>query len=161
MTYLHDHGIGATRAGEKMGHEFDGPLRGRKANAREVPARQMVETFEREGKMGAALVVGYGVNFVHDDGFDRCKHFAASRRGQQDVERFWSGDQNVRRTRQHGSALMRERVAGAHGGANFRHEHAALSGELQNFAKGDFEVFLNVVAKRFERGHVKNFGAVG
>src|SRR6267378_4483612 len=46
MTYLHDHGIGATRAGEKMGHEFDGLLRGRKANAREVPAGQMVETFE-------------------------------------------------------------------------------------------------------------------
>jgi len=47
-----------------MGHEFDGLLRGRKANAREVPAGQMVETFEREGKMGAALVVGHGVNFV-------------------------------------------------------------------------------------------------
>jgi len=40
-------------------------------------------------------------------------------------------------------ALMRERVAGAHGGANFRHEHAALSGELQKFHQGGFRGFLN------------------
>ena len=79
--------------------------------------------------MDAAFVVGYGVDFVHDDGFHRSQDLAALCGSQQDVKGFRSGDQNVRWTCQHGATLVRERVPGAHGGANFRHEHSALSGE--------------------------------
>jgi hypothetical protein len=77
------------------------------------------------------------------------------------VQRLWSGDQDVRRADEHGAALVGEGVSGAHRGANFGHEHAALSRELQDFAERGLEVFLNVVAKGFERGDVEHFGAVG
>ena len=55
---------------------------------------------------------------------------------------------------------MRERVAGADGGANLRHQQAAFAGHLQNFAKRNFEVLLNVVAEGLQRRDVQNFGAV-
>ena len=85
---------------------------------------------------------------------------AALFRGQQDVERFRRGDQNVRRAPQHGAALVHQRVAGAHGHADFRHQQAALAGLLQDFAERDLEIFLNVVAQRLERRDVEDFGCV-
>ena len=62
--------------------------------------------------------------------------------------------------RQHGAALMREGVSRTHGSANLRHEHAALSGELQNFAQRNFQVLLNVVTQCLEWRHVENFGLI-
>ena len=111
--------------------------------------------------MRAALVVGDGVNFVDDDGFDGAENFAALRGGEQNVERFGRGDQNVRRACSMARRSCIERVAGAHGGANLRHQEAALAGELQNFAERSFEIFLNVVAERLERRDVEDFGVVG
>ena len=58
------------------------------------------------------------------------------------------------------AALVGKRVSSAHSGANFGHQHAALSGELQDFAQRNFQVFLNVVAERFERRDVENFCTV-
>ena len=79
-------------AGQKIGYQFDGLLRGRKANAWEALACQMVESLERERQVRAALVVGDRVDFVHDDGFDGAQDFATSRGGQQDVKRLRRGD---------------------------------------------------------------------
>jgi len=55
---------------------------------------------------------------------------------------------------------VRERVASADGGADFGHKHSALASELEDFAERDFQIFLNVVAKRLERRNVKNLGTV-
>ncbi len=63
--------------------------------------------------------------------------------------------------RQHRAPLMRERVTCTHCGANFRHQDSALPRELQNFAEGNFQVFLNVVTQRLKRRYIENFGAVG
>ena len=57
-------------------------------------------------------------------------------------------------------ALVHQRVAGAHGGADLRHQQAALARHLQNFAERNFEVLLDVVAERLERRDVEYFGAV-
>src|SRR5215472_14903859 len=110
--------------------------------------------------MSAALVVSDGVDFVDDHRPDSSQNFAASPSGQQDIERLGSGDQNVRWMCEHGAAFVRERVAGAHCSANLRHEHAALSRELQNFAQRTFQVLLNVVAESLEWRYVKNFGLI-
>ena len=134
-------GSGRAAATQKMRDEFDRFLRGGKTDARQRFAGQMVEAFEREREMGAAFVVGHGVDFVHDDGFDGSEDFAAFRGGQEDVKRLGSSDQDVRRARQHRAALVGERVSGAHGGANLRHEDAALSGELQEFRRAEFPDF--------------------
>ena len=54
-----------------------------------------------------------------------------------------------------------QRVAGADGGADLRHEQAALAGERENFAERSFQIFLDVVPQRFERRNVENLRAVG
>ena len=111
--------------------------------------------------MRAALVVRDSMNFVDDDRFDRFENFAAFSCSKQNVKRFRRGDENVRRSREHLAALVHERVARAHRGADFRHQQAAFGGELHDFAERDFEVFLDVVAERFQRRNVKNFKPVG
>ena len=97
MADLHDFWGDEVCAGQKIGHEFNGLLSCGKANARKTFAGQMIEAFERERQMCPALVVCNGVDFVHDDGLDGPQDLAAPRGGQQDVERFWSRYQNVRR----------------------------------------------------------------
>jgi hypothetical protein len=119
-----------------------------------------LQTLQREREMRAALVVGHGVDFVHDHGFDIAQDGAASFRRQQDVERFGSRNQNMRRPLQHGAALVHQGVAGANRGANLRHQQAAVTRHLKNLPQRSFKIFLDVVAQRLERGDVKDFGAV-
>ena len=85
--------------------------------------------------MRAALVVGDGVNLVHDQRFHRAQVFAAFRGGQQNVKRFGRRHQNVRRPLLHGAAFVHQRVAGAHRRADFGHQVPALARQLQNFAE--------------------------
>ena len=84
--------------------------------------------------MRTTLVVSHGMNFVHNDGFNIAKNRPALFRRQQDVEGLGRSYQNVRWTFQHGSALMHERVAGADGGADLRHQQPALARHPQNLA---------------------------
>src|SRR5215470_2689441 len=110
--------------------------------------------------MRATLVVGYGVNFVHDHSFYIAQDLPAALGGEQDVERLGGGDQDVRRAFEHGPALLHEGVAGADGGTDLRHEQPALAGELKNFRQRAFEIFLDVVTKGFERGDIEDFGTI-
>ncbi len=66
----------------------------------------------------------------------------------------------MRWMRQHYTPLLRKRVTRANRRANFRHQDSALPSELQNFAKGNFQVLLDVVAQRLQRRYVENLGAV-
>ncbi len=66
---------------------------------------ERVEALEAEGQVGAALVVGDGVDLVDDDGVDAAQVLAALLRGEQDVERLRGGDEDVGRRLQHGAAL--------------------------------------------------------
>ncbi len=143
-----------------MADQFDRLLRGRKADSGERLRGERFEAFERKREMRAALVVGDGVDFVHDHGANGAQQFPALSRREQNVERFRRGDQNVRRALLHREAVVDERVAGAHGGANFGHQEAALVGQLENFSQRDVQILLNVVAQRFQRRNVQDFGLI-
>ncbi len=95
-----------------------------------------VEAFEREGEMGAAFVVGYGVDLVDDDGADAAEVFAGFAGGEEDVEGFGGGDEDVGRVAEHGGALFGEGVAGADAGADLRAEVAALRGLVAESRRG-------------------------
>ena len=153
-------GAGAAVAGQEMSHFFDRLLGGGKADAHRRTISQRLQPLQRKRQVRAALVVGHGVDFVDDDGFDIAQNRAALFRGQQNVERLGRRDQNVRRPLQHGPALMHQRVAGADRGANLRHQQAALARHLQNLAQRPFEIFLDVVAQRLQRRDIQHFGAV-
>ncbi len=93
LAYLDDGGGFAVGmdSGEEIGDEFDGVLGGGEADSlrrrgeagQELAGAEAVfagdegvEAFEREGEVGAAFVVGYGVDFVDDDGADAAEVFA-------------------------------------------------------------------------------------
>ena len=110
--------------------------------------------------MRSAFVIGNGVDFIHDDRFDVAQNRAALIRGQQNVERLWRGNEDVRRALEHGAPLGHERVATADRGANLRHEQAALAGHGENFSQRNFEVFLDVVAQCLQWRDVKDFSSI-
>ena len=117
-----------------------------------------VEALEREHEVGAALVVGHGVDFVHDDGANAGEIGAGFLRGEEDEEGLGRGDEDVGRLLEHGAAFGGKRVAGADRGANGRAEVAALKGELLYLLQWLFEVLADVVGERFERRDVDDFG---
>ena len=160
MTDVHDRRSGTPRAGRGSAR----PLRSASAwpTGRCVSAtvRPAVQPLQRERQVRAALVVGDGVNFVHDDRLDVAQDGAAAVGGEQDVQRLRRGHQDVRRALEHLAPLFHQRVAGADGGANLRHQHAALGGQRQDFAQRAVEVLLDVVAQRLQRRDVEDFGAV-
>src|SRR5258707_4979366 len=151
MTYLHNRGIGPIVSSQKMSQELDRFLGRRETDPRQALASQTIETFQRKRQMGTAFVVSYGMDFIHDDRVNGPQDFAALRRSKQDVEGFRSSYQNMRRRRQHGAALMRKRISGAHCSTNLRHQDPALPGDLQDFSPWNFQVFLNVIVQTLER----------
>jgi hypothetical protein len=92
-----------------------------------------VEAFERQGKVSTAFVVGYSMDLVDDDRANATEVFPALAGGEEDVERFGGGDEDVWRVAEHGGTLFGEGVAGADAGADLRAEVAALECQLLDF----------------------------
>jgi hypothetical protein len=118
-----------------------------------------VETFERKSQMGTALVVGYRVNFVDDDGLNTTKMLPALAGGEKDIKRFGCSDENVRRVAEHGSAFFWKRVACADTGADLWTKVPALHCQLLDLGEGCIEIFLDVVREGLERANVENLRA--
>ena len=111
--------------------------------------------------MHAALVVANRVNLIDYQVTHVAKHFAALPRGEQEKKRLGGGDQNVWRPSEHGLALVRGRVAGAHqrmnGGRREIHHKRRLLDAVQRL----LQIAMNVVIERFERRDVKRVNAAG
>src|SRR6476646_6423607 len=157
VTDIDDDWIRASVSCEKMRNVFNRLLRRRKTDADRRPMRQRLKPLERKREMRAALVIGYGVNFINDYGLNISQDGPALFRREEDVERLRRGNEDVRWAFEHGPALVHKRVTGRDGSANLRHEQAALSRHLKNFAERGFEVLLNVVAEGLERRDVEDF----
>ena len=128
VTDVDDDRISTSITREKMRDIFNWFLGRRQADAKGWPIREMFEPFERKRKVRAAFVIGDGVDFVHDYGFNIAQNLSAALGCEQNIKRLGRRDQNVRRMFEHRPPLMHERVAGSDRGANLRHEQAALSG---------------------------------
>ncbi len=166
VAYVDDHGIrasllfiGVTR--QETRYLLDRLLGGGQADARGRALGQRFQAFEREREMDSTLVIGDGMDFVDDHGFDVAQDGAAFLGGEENIKRLGRRHQDVRWTLEHEAAIFGERVAGADGGANLRHQEAALTGHLEDFPERDLEVLLDVVAERLEGGDVEDFSTVG
>ncbi len=159
MPDVHDRGRGTVRTGEEARDLFNRLLRRRQSDAR-GRRRQQVQPLQRQRQVRAALVVGDGVDFVHDHRLDVPQDGAAAVGGEQDVQRFRRGHQDVRRPLDHLAPLLHQSVAGADGGADLRHQQAALARQRQDFAQRAVEILLDVVAQRLQRRDVEHFGRV-
>ena len=94
--------------------------------------------------MRSALGPGDGVDLVEDDGLDPMQRLARLR-GQQEVERLRSRDEDVGRALEHPPALVGRRVARAHADGE-------LGAQPRERAP---QVPLDVVVERLERGDVE------
>ena len=97
--------------------------------------------------MGAALVVGDGVNLVQYEGPDSRKGSAPALRGQQDVQRLRGGYQDVGRLLCHALPFGCLGVSGAYGSAYIRQEAPRLLGQSLYLLQRRGQVLLNVVGE--------------
>ena len=107
----------AVGTAEETGDFFKGALGGGEADALDFAAGEGFEALEREGHVCAALRRDEGVDFIDDDGFDRAEGFAGVG-GEEEVEGFWRGDEDVAGVLGEAGAVSRGGVAGAD--ADFR-----------------------------------------
>ena len=74
---------------------LDGLLGGRQADANHRLLGKSAQALHRQGKVGAAFVVGHSVDFIEDQGVDAPQSAPAAARGEQDVQRLGRGDEDV------------------------------------------------------------------
>ena len=160
MTDVDDVGVGA----QELGDFLDGLDGGREADALGTDSdlgRKRVQAGQRERQVRAALIVGDGVNFIDDHGAGGPQHGSGFLGGQQDVERFGRGDEDVRAMLTHLLAFVGGGIAGADGSAYGIELDALARGELGDFGQRYFEVLVDVVAQSFEGRDVDDLGLVG
>src|SRR6266851_1336255 len=110
--------------------------------------------------MRAAFVIGHSMDFIHDHGVYVTEDLTAFPCGKKNVERLRRCYQNMRRSFEHCLALTGKSVTGADGHAHLWHEQSFLSGQGHDLGQRAFQVFLYVIAQRFERGNIKDLRSV-
>ena len=115
---IDDRAIFRTDSDQKLGDFADRLLRGGQSDAHEIATGKRLQTLERQRQMCAAFVRRYCVDLVDDHGACGRQHLAAGLAGQQDVQGFGRGDDDVRWTPSHLLALALRCISGAHERAN-------------------------------------------
>ena len=122
---------------------------------------ELFQAGERDGEMGAPLVVSDGVDLVDDYGADGLQDAAALFGRKQDEERFGSRDEDVRRLLRHAQPVIGFRVAGAQRGSDRFQGNPVTVGQLADLLQRAIEVLPDVVRKRLERRDIEHGGLVG
>ena len=111
--------------------------------------------------MGAALVVGHGVDLVQDQRMDVLQPSPSALRGQQDVQRLGGGDEDVRRPLGQLLPFRGRGVAGAHRRGDLWYRGSGLLGQGCYLFQWGCQVFLDVVGQGFEGRNVDHLRGVG
>ncbi len=160
--HLHDRGAGTIRMrpGQKIRDQFNGILRRRQTDALRRPAQagergprgqgvfsadKRLQALKTERKMRAAFVIGDRVDLVHNHRVHMAQVQPCLTGGQQQIQRFRRGHQDVRRLLQHGRAILHRGIARAHAGADLRAQIASRQRQLLNLRKWPVEVLLHIV----------------
>ena len=113
-------------AGEERNRRFHGPHRGGQGDALQPLSTQRVQPFQRQGQMHAPLGIHQRVQFVHDDALKAGEHPPALFGGQQKIQGFRRGDENLRGMLGLPGAFCGGGVPGAHGGLHLLFQPQAL-----------------------------------
>ena len=157
----------ATRAGgvsrgrrdsaEEPRHLVERPLRRRQADTLHAPG-DLLEPFQRQCEMRAALGRHERVDLVDDHRVDGTQRFARVR-GQQQVDRLGRGDQDVGGIALKTRALDRGRVSGAYGDRRHTVGIAARGRAVGDAGERGAEVALDVDGERLQRRKVEHAAA--
>ena len=111
--------------------------------------------------MRSPFVAGQRMNFIDDHCFHAAEHFAAFNTREQQVQRFRSGDQQMRRPAEHRRPIAVGGVAGADDGANWLRLVTGIESRLSQFRERHFQIAVDIVRKRPQRGNVNHTNAIG
>ena len=145
---------------QEVGDLGERPHGSREPDALERAAGEPVQTFEGEREVAAPLVAGERVDFVHDDGVRVLQEFPAARRGQEQVERFRGGDQDVGRLPGHAGPVRGRGVAGPEFGADRGQRGARRLRSRGDAGEREFQVPADVRTQRLERRDIDHAGLV-
>ena len=122
--------------------------------------RQRVQTLQRQGQVGPALVGRDGMDLIHDDGPNIAQCLAALLRSQEQEKRFRRRDEDMRRAFEHPLPLPGRRVSRPDIDSDLRHQQASRQSRLGNFKKRLLKILLDVVAQRLQRRDVEHLRAI-
>ena len=147
-------------ADQEARHLLHRLLRGRQADTHQRAAAQRLQPLQRQRQVAAALVVGQGVDLVHDHAAHRAQHRPARGRTEQHVQRFGRGHQNMRRLAAQPGALGLRRVASAHHRADLHFRQTQLGQRRADPGQRRLQVQGDVVGQRLQRRNVDHPGLV-
>ena len=136
-------------ASQEAGNGLQGALCCRQSDALRRFLGEVLQSFEAQREMRAALAPGDRVHLVDDDVFDAAQHLPRGA-GEQQIQGFGRGDQDVRRLARQLTALFLGRVTRPAGNSDYgRCQAQAGRGEL-DAGQGRPEVPLDVVGQCLE-----------
>ena len=139
---------------------LDRPLRRAQPDPLERRARQVFQSLQGEGQVGAPLVGRHGVDLIHDDRPGRRQIPPAALGRQQDIERLRRGDQDVRRIPPHGFPVLRWGVPRPDGNPDLGQGGSPLFRQPADGSQRLPQVLLDVVGKGLQGGNVDDRGLV-
>ena len=120
----------------------------------------MIQTFETDCQMSAALVAGQRMHFIDDDGLDPSQRLMRLA-GEHQEQRFGSGDQDVWWLAAQPPSFGCECVARTNTYADLSTRGAQPLGGAGDAGQGCSKVAFDVDSKRLEWRYVENTGASG
>ena len=123
------------------------------------PAAQRLQPLERKRQVRPPLGRHQGVDLVNDDRLERSQHVARVR-GEQQVQRFGRGDQQIRRLALESGPVRGGRVARANRHRRHGHRHARRRGGLGDADERRAQIALDVDGERLERRDVEDAAAL-
>src|SRR5437660_6993285 len=110
--------------------------------------------------MRAAPVVDDSVNLIQDQRSRRAQHPPARFGSEQQIQRLWRRNEDMRRLLNQRLTLRGGRIASAHFGAHIDLAPISLAHERANSSKRLLKIFADIVAQSFERGDVNYLGFI-
>ncbi len=147
--------FGMIHATEKEGDFFEWALGGGEADALERTLDDGFEALEREGEMGAAFGRDEGVDLIDDDGVDGAQG-GGSLGGEQQVEGFRGGDEDVGGMAAEAGAFGLRGIAGADGDLGGTKGDASVASEGGDGFERRAEVAFHVDCEGFEGADVED-----
>ena len=151
---------GRGSAAEEAGDFVERALRGGESDALQLAAAQGFQAFQREGEVTAALGRDQGVDFIQHHGLDPAQRFAGVG-GEQEVDGFRGGDQDIGGVAGEAGALTGGCVAGADGDGGFVERDAGGAGGLGDAGEGGAQVAFDIDGEGLDGGNVEDAAALG
>ena len=144
---------------QKSRHFLERPLRRGKSDALEPPPSEMLEPFDGQREMRAALRRNDGVNFINDNRLDGAQQLTRVR-SQQKVQRLGRRDENIRRMAQKPRALVSRRISRANRDTRNVVRNSQPLRRLRNSHKRSAQVALNVYRESLDGRDINDAAAL-